>query len=138
VHPPFHRERLRHGATPEPAISDSAMTKRLVGWFVLVPLCLVLVVFALANRQPVAVNFNPFEAPGAPAAGYGVPLFLVVYVVLLVGVLLGGVATWFAQGHHRTEKRRYQRRNAQLVSDLEVARRSAPQDLPDADLVNLP
>lgn len=116
------------------------MTRRLVGWFVLVPLSLALIVFALANRQPVVVNFNPLapvEAAG-PAPGYGVPMFIVIYVVLLVGVLLGGIATWFAQGHHRAEKRRYQRRNAQLVNDLEVARRSAPQDFSESDLVNTP
>ena len=51
------------------------MLRRIVGWVVLVPLCLVLVVFALANRQLVVVNFNPFvpsEALSTP--GVGVPL----------------------------------------------------------------
>jgi hypothetical protein len=114
------------------------MTSRLVGWFVLVPLCLALIVYALANRQAVVVNFNPFIPADAPQPGFGVPLFLVVYVVLLVGVLLGGVATWFAQGHHRAEKRRYQRRNAQLVNDLEAARGGASRDVAESDLVNTP
>jgi uncharacterized integral membrane protein len=114
------------------------MTKRLVGWFVLVPISLALILFALANRQTVMVNFNPIAPPDAPPSGAGVPLFLLVYAVLLVGVLLGGIATWFAQGHHRAEKRRYQRRNAQLRLDLEAARRAPAQDLPEADLVDLP
>ena len=35
------------------------MLRRIVGWVVLVPLCLVMIVFALANRQLVVVNFNP-------------------------------------------------------------------------------
>jgi uncharacterized integral membrane protein len=114
------------------------MTKRLVGWFVLVPLCLVLIVFALANRQAVVVNFNPMAPVDQPAPGLGVPLFLVVYVVLLVGVLLGGVATWFAQAHHRVEKRRYQRRSEQLRSDLEAARRGPAQDFPETELLETP
>ena len=69
------------------------MLRRIVGWVVLVPLCLVLIVFALANRQLVVVNFNPLvpsEALTTP--GVGVPLFLVLFTVLLFGVVLGGVS----------------------------------------------
>ena len=86
------------------------MIRRIVGWVVLVPLCLVLIVFALANRQLVVVNFNPLvpsEALTTP--GVGVPLFLVLFAVLLFGVVLGGVATWFAQGQHRRDERSYRR-----------------------------
>jgi uncharacterized integral membrane protein len=114
------------------------MTKRLVGWFVLVPLCVVLIVFAVANRHSVAVNFNPFAPVETLAPGYGVPLFLLVYAVLLVGVLLGGVATWFAQSHHRAEKRAFRRRTEQLTSDLEAARRAPAQDFPETELLNTP
>ena len=113
------------------------MTKRLVGWFVLVPLCLVLIVFALANRQPVVVNFNPLSGVVTPAPGFGVPLFVVIYGVLLIGVLLGGVATWFAQSHHRQEKRRWRRETEKLANDL-AARRAPAQDLAEHDLVNSP
>ena len=67
------------------------MVNRIVGWVVLVPLCLGLIIFALANRHFVVVNFNPFvPVEGTVAPGYGVPMFVVLYVVLLVGVLLGG------------------------------------------------
>jgi len=114
------------------------MIKRFVGWFVLVPLCLLLIVFAIANRQPVVVNFNPMSAAELPEPGLGIPLFLVVYVVLLVGVLLGGVATWFAQSHHRQEKRLYRRESERLSSDLAAARRAPAEDAADRDLVNLP
>ncbi len=114
------------------------MTKRLVGWFVLVPLCAVLILFALANRQQVVVNFNPLVPVDQPAPGFGVPMFLVIYAVLLVGVLLGGVATWFAQAHHRAEKRAYRRRNEQLASDLEAARRAPAQDFSETELLETP
>ena len=52
------------------------------------------------------------------------PLFFVIYAVLLIGVLLGGVATWFAQGHHRIEKRQFRRESERLRGDLDAARRS--------------
>jgi uncharacterized integral membrane protein len=104
------------------------MVKRIVGWLVLVPLCALLIVFALANRQFVALNFNPFMAPEAlQQPGYGVPLFLVLYVVLLVGVLLGGTATWFAQNQHRQRERHWRREAQMLNGELEALRRSQSQ-----------
>jgi uncharacterized integral membrane protein len=100
------------------------MLKRIVGWFVLVPLCAVLIVFALANRQLVVLNFNPLApADGIATTGTGVPLFIVIFGVLLVGVLLGGIATWFAQGPHRRDERHYKRETERLHRELEVARR---------------
>ena len=101
------------------------MIRRIVGWFVLVPLCAVVIVFALANRQLVVVNFNPFapvEALTSP--GVGVPLFLVLFAVLLFGVLLGGVATWFAQGPHRRDERTYRREAERLNREVDAMRRS--------------
>ena len=38
------------------------MTRQLIGWFLLLPLCVLLIVFALANRQLVIVNFNPLAS----------------------------------------------------------------------------
>jgi uncharacterized integral membrane protein len=106
------------------------MLKRIVGWFVLVPLCAVLIVFALANRQLVVLNFNPLApSEAATSAGAAVPLFLVIFGVLLVGVLLGGVATWFAQGPHRRDERHYKRETERLHRELEVARRAPDNPL---------
>ncbi|WDR01969.1 lipopolysaccharide assembly protein LapA domain-containing protein [Devosia algicola] len=101
------------------------MYRRIIGWVVLVPLCAVLVIFALANRQLVVLNFNPFASvEQITAPGYGIPLFLVLYVVLLVGVLLGGVATWFTQGPHRQRERHWRREAAALSSELEAQRKT--------------
>jgi len=101
------------------------MVKRIVGWVVLVPLCAVLIVFALANRQLVVVNFNPFTSATDPTSpGVGVPMFLVIFGLLLVGVLLGGIATWFAQSHHRRDERMFRRENERLHRELDAAHRA--------------
>lgn len=115
------------------------MVNKIVGWLVLVPLCALLIAFALANRHLVSVNLNPFVPPVESAAsGYGVPLFVVLYVVLLIGVLLGGVASWFAQGSHRRSERHWRREAQQLGQELETQRRRngqggtpAPGDVDD-------
>jgi uncharacterized integral membrane protein len=109
------------------------MLRRIVGWVVLVPLCLLLVVFALANRQLVVVNFNPLAPPAAlDTPGVGVPLFLVLFTVLLFGVVLGGVATWFAQSQHRRDERAYRRETERLHREVDTLRR-APALAPSVD-----
>ncbi|MEQ1770719.1 MAG: lipopolysaccharide assembly protein LapA domain-containing protein [Devosia sp.] len=101
------------------------MLRRIVGWIILVPLCLALIVFALANRQTIVLNFNPFvPAEAANAPGIGVPLFLVLFTVLLFGVLLGGVSTWFAQSQHRRGERTWRRESERLNRELAAIRRS--------------
>ncbi len=121
------------------------MVRRIVGWVVLVPLSVVLIVFALANRQLTVVNFNPLVSPAALSSpGVGVPLFLVLFLVLLVGVVLGGIATWFAQGTVRRDKRQWQREAERLGRDLDLVRRRsgnprpAPSPLDADDLVDTP
>ncbi|MBD8066365.1 LapA family protein [Devosia sp. PTR5] len=100
------------------------MVNKIVGWLVLVPLCALLVAFALANRHLVAVNLNPFVGPAPETAdGYGIPLFVILYVVLLIGVLLGGIATWFAQGPHRKRERHWRKEARMLQEELETLRR---------------
>ncbi|WMT87270.1 lipopolysaccharide assembly protein LapA domain-containing protein [Pelagibacterium sp. 26DY04] len=100
------------------------MRKRIVGWLVLVPLCLLVLIFALANRHMVAVNFNPLVAVDETAPGFGMPLFLVIYAVLFAGISLGGLAVWFTQAGHRREERRLRRENEKLKTDLDHARRA--------------
>ena len=100
------------------------MRKRIVGWLVLVPLCLLVLIFALANRHMVAVNFNPLAPVDVATPGFGMPLFLVIYAVLFIGISLGGLAVWLTQAGHRREERRLRRDNEKLKSDLESARRA--------------
>ena len=81
------------------------MVHKLFTIFVVVPLGVLLVVFAVANRHPITVSLDPFGA-NAPALSATVPLFLVIIFMLLVGVIAGGLATWFNQGKWRREARR--------------------------------
>ncbi|GLQ56020.1 LapA family protein [Devosia nitrariae] len=100
------------------------MVKKIAGWLVLVPLSVVLIAFALANRQLIALNLNPLSSAGPLDDGRGVPMFLVLYAMLLIGILLGGAATWFAQGVHRQRERHWRREAQQLGRELDKLRRS--------------
>lgn len=71
---------------------------------VLVPLAVLLVALALANRQTVTLSFDPFA--DEPTLTVRSPLFLVVLTALAVGVIIGGVTTWLRQGRWRRAARR--------------------------------
>lgn len=111
------------------------MIRRIVGWFVLVPLCAVLVVFALANRHSVSLRFDPIspETPFVPPLE--IPLFAVIYGMLFLGIVLGGVAAWFAQGRNRQAKRRLKRENDKLTKEIIAARQAARQKPRDQALL---
>jgi uncharacterized integral membrane protein len=72
---------------------------------VLIPLGVIFVVFAVANRHPVTVSFDPFNSTD-PSLGVRLPLFVVIIAVAILGVVAGGTATWFRQRHWRRAPRR--------------------------------
>lgn len=94
------------------------MIQRLVFWLVLVPLAIVILMFATANRGMVTVSFDPF-APHAPAASVSVPLFVLIFVLVILGVIIGGIAAWLRQGKHRRAARLHQSHVAALKREVE-------------------
>lgn len=81
------------------------MIRKTISFLVLVPLGLVIVALAVANRQMVTVSFDPFNA-AAPAFVLHAPLFVLVFVLVIAGVIIGGIASWLKQGKHRRAVRR--------------------------------
>jgi uncharacterized integral membrane protein len=88
---------------------------------ILLPIAIVVVLFAVANRAPVTVSFDPFSRP-APMFSTTLPLFAVILAAVMVGVLIGGVASWLAQSKHRRLERRYRREARRLRDERERLR----------------
>ncbi len=99
---------------------------RFLKFIVIVPIALLLLMFAFANRQVITVSFDPFEAGDVPAFVLKGPLFLVLILAVALGVICGGVATWFAQGKHRRAERAHRAEAEKLRGELETARASVP------------
>jgi uncharacterized integral membrane protein len=93
------------------------LLRKLVAAIVLVPLAVVIVAFAVANRQTVTVSFDPFSA-NDPAASVTLPLFALIIALLVVGVLIGGAASWLRQGRWRSSARRLDRELRHLRDKL--------------------
>jgi uncharacterized integral membrane protein len=83
---------------------------RLVHWFVTAPVTAVLVVFAVANRQGVAVWPLPDTMQ--------VPLAFVVLFSLVVGFLIGELVAWLGGRRWRREVRHKARRIEALEHEL--------------------
>jgi len=72
------------------------------------------VLFAVANRAPVTVSLDPFGGE-PPMFAVAVPLFLMVLMVLILGVIVGGTSAWMRQS-------RWRRRARRLSAELKAAR----------------
>jgi uncharacterized integral membrane protein len=98
------------------------MFRRIVTAVIIVPLAAVIVAFAVANRQTVTVSFDPFSA-ASPAYAATLPLFAVIFAVLIFGVLVGGIAAWLRQGKWRRTARRLDGEVRTLHQEMDAVRR---------------
>ena len=106
------------------------MLRRIVAALILVPLAVVIIALAMANRQIVTVSLDPFSA-SEPAASLTLPLFALLIVLLVLGVIVGGVAAWLGQGKWRRTARRLGREAGDLRNELEALKTSAaPANIP--------
>jgi uncharacterized integral membrane protein len=81
------------------------MIRKILAAIVLVPLAIVIVGLAVANREVVSISFDPFNSVN-PAFAIKAPLFILVLLLVIVGVFIGGVAAWLRQGTWRRTARR--------------------------------
>ena len=80
---------------------------RILTWLVFVPVAVVMVALAVANRGPAAFTIDPFN-PGNPGLTVQLPLFVYLFAALAVGLIVGSVATWLRQGRYRKAARESQ------------------------------
>lgn len=104
------------------------MLRKIFNVLVILPLAILFVVFAVANRHIVTLSFDPFNSSD-PALGVSLPLFVVIIVVAMFGVVAGGIATWFGQRHWRRAARQQEadarHARAELAGLREQARMTA-------------
>ena len=98
--------------------------RRFLVLFVLLPLAIVVVTLSVANREAIVLSLDPFGAP-SPRWSVELPLFIVLFATLGLGILIGGIATWVRQGKWR-HTARFERANAaRLRQDIERLRERA-------------
>jgi uncharacterized integral membrane protein len=108
--------------------------RRAVAAIVLVLLAIVIFAFAVANGERVSVSFDPFASrANAAYVTPPTPLWVLLIVVLILGVIVGGIAAWLGQRKWRRTARRLEREVANLRAEAEMLKRSSvPVDIPKA------
>jgi uncharacterized integral membrane protein len=110
--------------------SAGSTLRKIVAALILVPLAVVIIAFAVANRQAVTVSLDPFN-PDVPAASVTKPLFVIIIAVLILGVIVGGIAAWLRQTKWRRTARRLEREVANLHAEIDALKRmSIPPGIP--------
>jgi putative membrane protein len=107
---------------------------RYVQYLLLGLIGLVLIVVAFANRQPVTLQLLPADMAQFWQAGRSVtlPLFLVVYAAVALGLALGFVWEWLREHKHRAEASTHKRTASALsreVDRLKTARGEAGDEV---------
>ncbi len=93
------------------------MLNRIVAAIVSLTFAVIMIAFAVANRQEVVVSVDPFD-PVQPAYSRTMWLFVPIFVALILGVVIGGLASWLRQGKWRGTARRVERELQQLRGKL--------------------
>jgi uncharacterized integral membrane protein len=90
------------------------MLRKIVTALILLPIMALVVLFAVANRSAVTISLDPF-AGQPPMFAASVPLFVLLLIVLIAGVIVGGISSWLRQS-------RWRRRARRLAGELKAAR----------------
>ncbi len=98
------------------------MLRKIVTMLIVAPLAVVIVAFAVANRQSVTVSFDPFSST-TPAYAMTLPLFALIFMLLILGVLIGGTAAWIGQTKWRRTARKLDSEVRSLHQELGAIRR---------------
>lgn len=103
---------------------DNGDMKKLLARLIWVPLGLIVVVFLVANRTPVAVSLDPISVDDPAIATPPLPLWIWLALSLLLGVAAGSAGMWLS-GRDRRIKARAEHRELKAMK-REIANAPPP------------
>lgn len=80
------------------------MIRKTILFLITAPIALLIIALSVANRQIVTVSLDPFGGED-PMLSARLPLFILLFLAVLAGMLAGGMATWIKQGKWRRAAR---------------------------------
>jgi len=104
--------------------------RNILRFIVIAPVAILLLVFAFANRHVVTVSFDPFASGDNSAIALAAPLFLVLLLTLVIGVVVGGAATWLSQGRFRRAARQNRAEAERWRSEAQASKARAETNSP--------
>jgi len=89
---------------------------RFIGWIVAVPVAFIVIAFAIANRTPISVHFDPLPYE------LDIPLWAAVIGALAFGFILGAVIRWLFDHRWRADARQGKRHVRALEREISSLR----------------
>ena len=99
------------------------MLRRIVRLVLVLPAVVVLAAIGVANTQDVRLALDPFR-PDDPALSLVLPFYVWLLGALILGVVVGGMATWLTQARWRRSARRSEAESAALEGGGRPAQRA--------------
>jgi Mn2+/Fe2+ NRAMP family transporter len=95
--------------------------RRFLTLFVLLPIAVIVVILSVANRGDVAFSLDPI---GASSGDWAIraPLFALLFIAVILGIVVGGIATWLGQARWRHAARTERANADRLRADIEQFR----------------
>ncbi|MDE2383999.1 MAG: DUF1049 domain-containing protein [Alphaproteobacteria bacterium] len=94
--------------------------RRILRWIVGIPIFIIVMGFAVANRQWTQLSLDPFNQ-ATPALAITLPLWIMAFIGIFIGMLTGWFFCWRAQGKWRRLARERQREIARLQDEIALA-----------------
>jgi hypothetical protein len=114
------------------------MVRKIVTVLILLPLAVIVIALAVANRQNVVISFDPFDQ-AHPAFAPALPLYQLMLLLVIAGVVIGGIAAWLRQGKWRRAARLADAQARELRAEVErLRRRPGPAELSAAPTLATP
>jgi len=95
--------------------------RRLLRWVIGIPVFIVVIGFAVANRNWTQLSLDPFNQ-AQPTVYVNLPLWLLAFLGIFVGILVGWFFCWLNQGKWRKLARERQREITKLQGDIAMAK----------------
>jgi uncharacterized integral membrane protein len=92
---------------------------------IVAPVAILVIALAVINRGPATLAYLPPQFGGGSVT---LPMFVVIFLAVMAGVLIGGMAAWFVQGRHRRLERTYRREAESLKAEAQRLRAMQPAE----------
>ena len=103
--------------------------KRIFNWVVGLPIAVIGVGFAVANREWVTVSFDPFNR-AQPFAIMTLPLWMLFFAGVFIGIFVGWFVAWRGAAKHRRATRDAKIELIRTQQSHEREKRELQQQLP--------
>jgi len=102
--------------------------KKFLRWVVFIPVGAILVIFLIANREPVALSLDPFSTENPAVATPPIFLWVWLMLALLIGVGVGAAGMWMS-GRELRIRAKADRLELKALKKASALKETAPEDL---------